>query len=209
MISDPVKGICLALFGKHVEVFFKQCSRLLVKQLAGNSTAAYEITFERADERFRRGAAFSFLNASGRGFIVWKSTFGPNRARCIVANASDGLIDGCTFNKCEGIAVQSRPSVPWLEGGCARNLTVRNSTFYDTFWVALAIGKLPVTPKTHANFVVTNNVFKGSARIAVESCSGCDFSNNSFERKDCFRLVNVENVRPAGVLSRELLVNSR
>ena len=82
----------------------------LVDQIAQACNTMAEITFERADPILQPGTLFVSQNAAGNGFSLQQCTFGPNRARGFICNASYGEVVGCTFDRTESSGVLSRPS---------------------------------------------------------------------------------------------------
>ena len=76
-----------------------------------------------------------------------------------------------------------------MEGGCSKNLTVRNNVFRDNgggVYVAGSNGaRKPLPADSHRDIVITGNEISGSAPgIAVIGCTGLDVRGNMIELPD-------------------------
>jgi len=144
---------------------------------------AFEFRLSRPDARFRPGSAFVPQNAGGNGFRFANCVFGRNRARGIILNASDGVVENCVFERTAGQGIRASASYPWLEGGCCRNVTIRDCTFIDVdCYVGAVIGGNRILPaEGHRDLVIRDNVFRGKAKLVIEGCTGLTLEGNQFD----------------------------
>ncbi len=153
---------------------------------------------EKPDARFIPGAVFVPQNAGGNGWTIRNCRFGPNRARALILNASFGVVENCVFDRTEGQAIRASSSYPWLEGGCARNVTVRGCTFIDCNCYFGAVlgngGTLPAA--SHREIAIEGNRFRGRSRVIVHGCTGLKIAGNTFdcEPEHSVELRNVADV---------------
>ena len=154
----------------------------LVDQIAQACNTMAEITFERADPILQSGTLFVSQNAAGNGFSLQRCTFGPNRARGFICNASYGEVVGCTFDRTESSGVLSRPSYQWLEGGASRNVRFRDCTFLDC-GVSFGVHReMLTTNECHRNIVFSGCRFSGPrGRLEVACCKGLCLDGNTFD----------------------------
>ncbi|MBR4258370.1 MAG: alpha/beta hydrolase fold domain-containing protein [Kiritimatiellae bacterium] len=198
-IDLPEVVSCREASGPDATERERLASRGLVFQLANNINHAFEFTLARADDRFCPGAVFVSQNAGGNHFRIVNCRFGPNRARALILNASYGVVENCVFDRTEGQAIRAASSCPWLEGGCAREVTVKDCVFYDAdcyFGANLGPGRM-LPAFSHRDVAVCDNVFAGRSRLLVHGCTGLTISNNVFDcaEEKAIELKNTEDVR--------------
>lgn len=69
------------------------------------------------------------LSRDSSHFVIRRCCFHENRARGILAQADDGLIENCEFYHIQGAAIQIETGVSraWCEGRGVKNLVIRNN----------------------------------------------------------------------------------
>jgi len=177
--------------------------RGLVFQMTHSINHAFEFTLAKPDDRFCVGAVFVSQNAGGNHFQITNCRFGPNRARALILNSSYGVVENCIFDRTEGQAVRASSSYPWLEGGCAREVTVKDCVFYDAncyFGANIGPGRM-LPENSHRDIAIRDNVFAGRSRILVHGCTGLVISNNVFDCApgNAVELKNTADVRNSAV----------
>ena len=138
----------------------------------------------------------------GNGFAIRNCTMGHNRARGLLIKASDGLIEDNRIECVEGHAVQIVTEYEWMEGGCSKDLVVRNNVFRDNgggVYVAGSNGaRKPLPADSHRNIAITGNTISGAVPgIAVIGCTGLDVRGNTIELppdRPKARTINLANV---------------
>ena len=171
--------------------------------MAASARNAFTVELD-ADRELPPGSVIISNQRMGNGFVIRDCTMGHNRARGLLIKASDGLIEGNRIECSEGHAVQIAMEYEWMEGGCSKNLTVRNNVFRDNgagVYVAGSNGaRKPLPADSHRNIAITGNTISGSAPgIAVVGCTGLDVRGNTIELPDtpkarAMDLVNVADV---------------
>jgi hypothetical protein len=117
-------------------------------------------------------------------FIIRNSYFHENRARAILANTADGLIEGNRFfhNQYSALHLLADVSVGlWSEGFGARNIIVRHNHFEAAnpagaaggaaVWVGAAIGGSPTNYPLLENLLLEDNSFKEMTGPVIEASS--------------------------------------
>lgn len=106
--------------------------------------------------------------------------FGRNRARGILVQTHDAIIEDCTFEDCTSGGVWIATEVVFFyEGVGARNTIVRNNTFTNCCYAGpigegvlscysyLKDFKFPPEPGVHQNIIFENNVIDGSDNCGI------------------------------------------
>lgn len=121
---------------------------------------ALELTLDRAVQ-FPFGTVVIANERMGNGFTIRNCRFGSTRARALLIKASDGLIENNDIERSHYDAISIYPEYEWLEGGCSRNVTIRNNRLRLNGG-GIAIGgrsgdgkRLP--PEAHPGMVLENN----------------------------------------------------
>ena len=123
----------------------------------------------------------------GNGFVVRDCEFGPNRARALQIKASDGLIERTKITGTEmcGIDISTEP-IPFMEGGCSRNLTIRDCKVEGCGGGIVVSGitgrgkPLPAGAHSDIRFV-GNRVASPAPALKAVGCRGLVLSNNVFD----------------------------
>ena len=175
----------------------------LLPGLVKSATRAFTVELD-AERDLPPGSMIISNRRMGNGFAIRNCTMGHNRARGLLIKASDGVIEGNRIECAEGHAVQIATEYEWMEGGCSKNLTVRNNVFRDNgggVYVAGSNGaRKPLPANSHHDIVITGNEISGSVPgIAVIGCTGLDVRGNTIELPDtpkarALDLVNVVDV---------------
>jgi len=127
---------------------------------------------------------------------IINSRFSSNRARGILIQTGDVLIDSCQFNGMSGSAIQLTTDVYYFfEAGAARNITIKNSTFDncnsgttkmlgDIAIFAELANQVIAPAGVHHNILIENNTFTNSARspIWVASARQVTIKDNNMSR---------------------------
>lgn len=104
-----------------------QVARWKFQQNIGRSLRrAWRLTLDRPVD-FPIGSCLISNRRQGNGFRIVNSRFGSTRARGLLIKASDGLIASNLIEKVTGSAIAVHPEFDWLEGGCSRNLIIRDN----------------------------------------------------------------------------------
>lgn len=168
--------------------------------VVGDLQWAYRMTFEKVPEGFGRGSLVFPLRHGGNGFTIRNCRLGPNRARGLMLNASEGLVEGCTMDRTEAEGTRVASSYPWMEGGCTRDLVFRNNTYIGTrIYIGANLGPGRMLPaKSHKNITIENNTFREIGLGAViQGCTGLKIRGNTVVGAPPgkgFELVNCEDV---------------
>ena len=122
---------------------------------------------------------------------------GPNRARGMLLQTRDVVVEGCTFTRCTSAGVLVLTEVVYFfESIGTRNVTIRNNTFIDcNYGAAGASGALcalawlkgfaePPRPGVHRDIAFRNNRVVGTDNcgIYVSGVAGITISGNQVEQ---------------------------
>ena len=90
-----------------------------------------------------------------------RPSIGSTRARGMLIKASDGVIEGNFVEKSNYDGISLYPEYEWLEGGCARNVVIRNNKLRDNGGGIVVSGKSgagkALPPEAHAGVKLENN----------------------------------------------------
>ncbi len=155
--------------------------------IARSNRHAYKVTLD-ADVTLPEGSVIISNRRMGNGFILRNCTMGHNRARGFLIKASDGLIENNVLEGIEGWGVQIAPEYEWMEGGCSRNMVVRNNVFRNNGGGVLLAGnngaRKPLPADSHRNVAITGNRIEGGYNgIVVTGCTGLDVTGNTIRLK--------------------------
>ncbi len=146
------------------------------------------------------GCLVTNQNELGSGYVIRDCTFKNTYARGIIAKASDGLIEGCTFENTTRAAVEFNTETGiWSESDFVQNVIVRNNLIKSVSRnVKTGLLRHPgaismfaykdkgyvVSPGGHRNITIENNTFidNDGVNIFVCSASGVVIRNNKFIR---------------------------
>ncbi|HNX35482.1 MAG TPA: acetylxylan esterase [Kiritimatiellia bacterium] len=150
--------------------------------LAENASRAYTAVLD-ADVALPPGSVIISNRRMGNGFTIRNCTMGHNRARGLLIKASDGLMESNVLEGVEGSAVQITPEYEWMEGGCSRNITVRDNVLRRNGGGVVVAGnngaRKPLPAASHRNVVITGNRLSESyTGIGVTGCTGLDVRDN-------------------------------
>ena len=160
----------------------------LWSNLAASARNAFTIELD-ADRELPPGSVIISNRRMGNGFVIRDCTMGHNRGRGLMIKASDGLIEGNLIECAKANAVQISMEYEWMEGGCSKNVTVRNNVFRDNgggVYVAGSNGARNLLPAdSHRDIAITGNTISGSVPgIGVIGCTGLDVRGNTIELPD-------------------------
>jgi len=136
-------------------------------------------------------------SASGGGYVVRNCAIRNNRARGMLLNAPDGLVENCLVEGTTMAGIALAPEMAsWPQSDYSRNVVLRGNTIRDVClagqngWFeagALTIaewrnGRYPALPGGHRNIVVERNTFEGidGPNVVVASAQGVAFRANRF-----------------------------
>lgn len=172
--------------------------------IAQSATRAFVVELD-SDRELPQGSAIISNRRMGNGFTIRNCTMGHNRARGLLIKASDGLIEGNVIEGSDGHAIQIAPEYSWMEGGCGKNVVVRDNVMRGNgggIHVAGQTGaRKPMPVDSHRNITITGNRISGSAPgISVVGCTGLDVRGNKVElpagaKAGAFALSNVADVQ--------------
>ncbi|SDT96813.1 Right handed beta helix region [Verrucomicrobium sp. GAS474] len=136
-------------------------------------------------------------SAAGGGYVVRKCAIRNNRARGMLLNAPDGLVEECLVEGTTMAGIALAPEMEsWPQSDYSRNVTLRNNTIRDVCvagqngWFeagALTIaewrkGRYAPLPGGHRNIAVEGNTFENidGPNVVVASAQGVAFRGNRF-----------------------------
>lgn len=181
------------------------------------------ITFDRP-LALERGAIICSNSRTSNGFVVRGNRFGRARARGVIVQASDGVVEDNLIEAPFDLAVKVSMSYIWLEACCARNVTVRNNRIVrggrgTAIWVGGTPGKKGgcLLADSHRDLAfVSNRIENAGLGIDVLGCTGLTLRHNdirpsSGRASDRVRLANVADVRfreirPAHIFSSHMVL---
>ena len=89
-----------------------------------------EITLDREAPANFVGGLLANASRTGSGYVIRDCTVRASCARGVMAKGSDGLVEGCTFERTFRAGVEFMTEMEiWSESDYARNVVVRNNTF--------------------------------------------------------------------------------
>lgn len=166
--------------------------------IARSNRKAFKVTLD-FDVDLPQGSVIISNRRMGNGFILRNCTMGHNRARGYLIKASDGLIENNVFEGVEGWAVQISPEYEWMEGGCSRDIVVRNNVFRNNGGGVLLAGnngaRKPLPADSHRNVsIIGNRIDGGHHGISVTGCTALDVRGNEINLKSKSSPVILKNV---------------
>lgn len=181
------------------------------------------ITFDRP-LALERGAIICSNRRTSNGFVVRGNRFGRARARGVIVQASDGVVEDNLIEAPFDLAIKISMSYIWLEASCGKNVMVRNNRIVrpgrgTAIWVGGTPGKKggSLLADSHRNIsFVSNRIENAGLGIDVLGCTDLTLRHNdirpaSGRASDRVRLANVADVhfreiRPANVFSSHMVV---
>ena len=153
--------------------------------IAASAREAFAVELD-ADRELPPGSVIISNQRMGNGFVIRNCKMGHNRARGLLIKASDGLIEGNIMEGSEGHGIQIALEYGWMEGGCSKNVVVRNNVVRGNGAGVLVAGQTgsrkPMPADAHSNISITGNTISGAAPgIAVVGCTGLDVRGNKVE----------------------------
>ena len=158
-----------------------------------------------ADRVLPPGSVIISNRRMGNSFRIRNCTMGHNRARGLLIKASDGVIESNIIEGVEGWAVQIAPEYEWMEGGCSKDMVVKDNVFRGNGGGVLLAGnngaRKPLPADSHRNVAITGNAISGSVNgIAVVGCTGLDVRGNAINlpahpKARAVTLTNVSDVQ--------------
>ena len=185
--------------------------------------AGRRITFDRPIE-LSRGAIICSNRRTSNGFVVKGNRFGRARARGIIVQASDGVVEDNLIEAPFDLGIKISMSYIWLEASCGKNIMVRGNRIVrpgrgTAIWVGGTPGKKGgcLLADSHRNIsFISNRIENASIGIDVLGCTDLTLRHNdirpaSGRMSDRVRLRNVADVhfreiRPASVFSDHMVV---
>lgn len=153
----------------------------LVDVVAQTCRTLVLVTFASRHPALKTGSLFVSQNQGSNGFHLKDCTFGPNRARGFICNASFGRVENCVFDRAESQSVRANPSYNWLEGGVSRGVVFSDCTFkgapvlVGSTWTGVS------SPDCHRDFSFERCRFEGpQAKLVVEGCRGLTLRDSAF-----------------------------
>lgn len=125
--------------------------------------SALTLTLDRSVD-FSFGTVVISNERMGSGFTIRNCRFGSTRARAMLVKASDGIIESNVVERSHYDAISIYPEYEWLEGGCSRNVTIRNNVIRNSgggIVVGGRSGNGTSLPKSaHSGVKIENNDIK-------------------------------------------------
>lgn len=133
------------------------------------------------------GSLVSSRRYTGDGFLVKGCHFGRNRARGLILQASDGVVEDNFIDHPLDIGMKVSMSHLWLECSCGSNVRIaRNRIEKDGSGIGILVGGTPgakggeVPADSHRNLVFEGNeILDVSTGIHVTGCTGLSLKGNS------------------------------
>ena len=146
----------------------------------------------------KEGSFVFNLDNTGGNYVIRNNYFHEHRARGLLLQTSDGLVENNTFYKTTHNAIKIVMDIngDWHEGTGADNILVRNNTFKECAVIGTAIIEvgtklLEKSNRSNAftNIRIENNEFSDICGnlIVVNNVNGFVFRNNTVTLGDAFR----------------------
>ena len=153
--------------------------------IAASAREAFTVELD-ADRELPPGSVIISNQRMGNGFVIRNCKMGHNRARGLLIKASDGLIEGNLMEGSEGHGIQVALEYGWMEGGCSKNVVVKDNVVRGNGGGIMVAGqngaRKPMPTDSHRNITITGNTISGAAPgIAVVGCTGLDVRGNKIE----------------------------
>ena len=126
----------------------------------------------------------------GNGFSIRDCVLGHARANGVLIKASCGRIERNEIASCVGSAVRLSPEYEWTEGGCSRDVVIRDNVLRDNGAFGIDVSGYggahkPLPADSHFNFTVVGNKIVGRGTgVRIAGCTGLILVGNSVEVED-------------------------
>lgn len=163
---------------------------------------AMEVELDR-EVRLEKGSIICSNARTGNGYVIRGNRFGRARARGIILQASDGLVEDNLIEAPFDLGIKISMSYIWLEASCGRNIVVRNNRIIrGGAGAGIWVGGTPgvkggcLQADSHRNIAfVSNRIENCAIGIDVLGCTGLRIADNDIRAHDRrVRLANVADV---------------
>jgi len=175
---------------RNFEIFHKT-SRLI--EMKCESNYFIYIFEEDLPVEIKEGYMLSNTRFSSSNYIIRNNYFHDHRARGLLLQAGNGLIENNTFYGLQGAAIYIMTETLrnlWYEGNGAKNITIRNNIFKNcnkNNWTSI-IDIMAVIPDLDSDYpvfediVIIENLFKDfiSSAFFINKAKNVSITNNSF-----------------------------
>ncbi len=171
-----------------------------VAESCGSTEDGYrEVTFrEDLPDSIRKGCFLFNRDNTGGNYVIRNNYFHEHRARGLLLQTSDGLVENNVFYKTTHNAIKIIMDINgvWHEGTGADNILVRNNKFIEcavigTEIIEVGTHLLDKSNHSHAftNIRIENNEFRDICGnlMVVNNVNGFAFKNNTVTLGDAFR----------------------
>ncbi|MBO4539401.1 MAG: right-handed parallel beta-helix repeat-containing protein [Clostridia bacterium] len=158
------------------------------------------ITFrDKLPANIRKGATLFNAECTGNNYVIRNNYFHEHRARGLLLQTSDGLVENNTFYKTCHNALRIVMDITdgyWNEGTCADNIEIRNNTFIECGVIGTELIEIGThingknsRAKVFTNIRITNNEFRGvyGNLMVVNNVNNFIFKNNTITLGDVYR----------------------
>lgn len=156
--------------------------------LAESCSIALAVTLDR-DMEVPLGSLVISRRHTGDGFVVKGCHFGRNRARGMILQASDGVVEDNFIDHPYDLGMKISMSYLWLEGSCGSNIKVRgNRIEKDGGGTGIYVGGTPgakggrIPSDAHRNISFLDNVISGvGCGLDITGCTDVVLDGNDIK----------------------------
>ena len=150
-------------------------------------------------KNIRKGATLFNAECTGNNYVIRNNYFHEHRARGLLLQTSDGLVENNTFYKTCHNALRIVMDISdgyWHEGTGADNIEIRNNTFIECGVIGTELIEIGThingknsRAKVFTNIRITNNEFRGvyGNLMVVNNVNNFIFKNNKITIGDVYR----------------------
>ena len=147
----------------------------------------------------KKGATLFNAECTGNNYVIRNNYFHEHRARGLLLQTSDGLVENNTFYKTCHNAIRIVMDISngyWHEGTGADNIEIRNNTFIDCGVIGTELIEIGThidgkssRSKVFTNIRITNNEIRGvyGNLMVVNNVNNFTFKNNTITIGDVYR----------------------
>ncbi len=171
----------------------------VIESCDSNDSGLREVTFrDELPDGIEEGWFLFNRDNSGGNYVIRNNFFHEHRARSLLLQTSDGLVENNTFYKMSHNAIKIIMDINgvWHEGTGADNILLRNNRFIECSVIGteiIEVGTKLLEKSNHSyaftNIRIENNEFRGICGnlMAVNNVNGFAFTNNTITLGDAFR----------------------
>lgn len=170
-------GTKVAFYDDFNFVYGENSAEVLNKKSLGNEM--YEITLDHVPEGVDSYWIMYNPDICTKNYIIRNNNFHDNRARNLLIQCDDGLIENNSFSgsTLDGLRFTVDYGGPWYESRGVHNVIVRNNRFSrcgQNYGINFLLVDVHISGNPFSNIVITDNVFSGmlSRTINIDHING-------------------------------------